>query len=213
MKLLAIETSSNACSAALLNDDKVIEDFKLAPKQHAALILSQVDAVLNSENLTLKDLDAIAFAKGPGSFTGLRIACAVTQGLAFSADLPVIAVSTLQTLAQGAYREFQSESVLSALDARMNEIYWGHYILDENKIMQASTEDSVSAASKVDELELGNAIGVGDGFTVYENNNLKKVAPDFNPHAKDIITIAIANPTYLSPEEITPLYIRDKIAS
>src|SRR4051812_31549034 len=121
--ILAIDTSTDACSAALLINGIVREKFRLAQRQHVQLILPLIHELLLEANLTLKQLDAIAFGCGPGSFTGLRIAASVMQGLAYAIDLPVIAVSSLQALAQGVYREFSANNVIVTMDAHMQSCY------------------------------------------------------------------------------------------
>ena len=125
--ILAIETSTPACSVALTIDGVLLEDFRLAPRQHNDLILPMVDQLLTQANIHLKDLDAIAFGKGPGSFTGLRIAAGVVQGLAYGADLPVIGISTLEAMALEAFQKYHKDYWLAALDARMGEVYIGGY--------------------------------------------------------------------------------------
>ena len=126
-RILAIETSSAACSAALSVDGEVVERDALAPRQHAALILPMIESLLAESGCAVGELDAIAFGRGPGSFTGVRIAASIVQGIAFAADLPVIPVSTLAALAFGAMRESSVPRVIAALDARREEVYWACY--------------------------------------------------------------------------------------
>ena len=124
-RVLAIETASAACSAALYIDGQVEERYALAPRQHAALILPMVESLLASAELTVSGLDALAFGQGPGAFTGVRIAASAAQGIAFAADLPVVPVSTLAAQACGAMRDTNGAHAMVALDARMDEVYWG----------------------------------------------------------------------------------------
>ncbi|TYL47220.1 tRNA (adenosine(37)-N6)-threonylcarbamoyltransferase complex dimerization subunit type 1 TsaB [Marinomonas sp. IMCC 4694] len=125
--ILALDTSTPACSVALNINGVVLEDFRMAPRMHNDLILPMVDQILNQAGLQLSDLDAIAFGCGPGSFTGLRISAGVVQGLAFGADLPVVPVSTLAALSLEAFQKTGQQNWLAALDARMGEIYLGGY--------------------------------------------------------------------------------------
>ena len=127
MKLLAVETATEACSAALLAEGEVIERHEVAPQQHAELLLGMVDELLGESGLALGALDAIAFGQGPGSFTGLRIAAGVVQGLAYGSDLPAVPVSTLQVLAETARHAHRATRAACAFDARMGEVYWGLY--------------------------------------------------------------------------------------
>ena len=116
MILLALETATEACSAALAIDGDICERFEVAPRGHSQLILPMVDELMAEADIAIEQVDAIAFGRGPGAFTGLRIAVGVTQGIAFGADLPVVPVSSLAGLAQGCV----SDSVLAAIDARMD---------------------------------------------------------------------------------------------
>ena len=129
MKLLAIDTSGDACSAALLLDGEIVQHAELAPRRHGELILPMMQGLLDQAGIALGALDALAFGRGPGSFTGVRIAAAVIQGAAFGAGLPVVPVSTLAALAQGQFRRGGQQRLLSALDARMNEVYWGGFTI------------------------------------------------------------------------------------
>ncbi|MGB5493340.1 MAG: tRNA (adenosine(37)-N6)-threonylcarbamoyltransferase complex dimerization subunit type 1 TsaB, partial [Sedimenticolaceae bacterium] len=149
MKLLAIDTTEDACSAALLIDSEVAERFEIVPRRHSEILLPMMDGLLSDAGLRLRDLDALAFARGPGSFTGVRIAVSVAQGAAFGAQLPVVPVSSLQALAQGVRREQAAGAVLSALDARMREVYWGGYRADAMGIMRTVIADCVSAPQQV----------------------------------------------------------------
>nr|VFK07335.1 MAG: tRNA threonylcarbamoyl adenosine modification protein YeaZ [Candidatus Kentron sp. FM] len=130
MKILAIDTATDACSVALHLDGDYREIHELAPRRHAEILLPRIRTLLSEAALSLRDLDALAFGRGPGAFTGVRIATGVIQGLAFGADLPVVPISSLHALAQGAWRERGEGNVLAAFDARMGEVYWGAYRLD-----------------------------------------------------------------------------------
>ena len=125
MKLLALDTATEACSVALNIDGELTEHYELLPRRHSRELLPMVEKIIAAAGLSLTQLDAVAFGCGPGAFTGLRVATAMAQGLAFGADLPVIPVSTLAALAQQAHRCYQSTHVLAAIDARMDEVYWG----------------------------------------------------------------------------------------
>ncbi|MDM8563559.1 tRNA (adenosine(37)-N6)-threonylcarbamoyltransferase complex dimerization subunit type 1 TsaB, partial [Candidatus Marithioploca araucensis] len=142
MKLLAFDASSPACSCALYLDGEITERYEIAPRQHAALILPMADELLTEAGLKPIELEGIAFGRGPGSFTGLRIASGVAQGIAFAADIPVAPISSLATLAQAAYIENGAQKVLAAIDARMSEVYWGMYVIDKQGIMRCEGEES-----------------------------------------------------------------------
>ena len=130
MNLLAIETATDACSCALEYSGAITAHHTVEPRRHTELLLPMIDAVLAQAGIGLDALDAIAFGRGPGSFTGLRIACAVAQGLGFGAGRPLVAVSTLQVVAAGMHRSQGVRRVLVALDARMGEVYWGGFEWD-----------------------------------------------------------------------------------
>src|SRR5690554_5943555 len=129
MKLLAIDTATEACSVALLVDGQTFDRYAVIPRLHARQVLPMVQQVLDEAGTALAAVDAIAFGQGPGAFTGLRIAAGVVQGLAFALDKPVLPVSSLAAIAQRVWREQQAGQVAVAIDARMDEVYWGCYVM------------------------------------------------------------------------------------
>lgn len=226
MKILAIDTATEACSAALLWNDAVLTREQVAPQAHTRLILPMVNELLVEAGATLSGLDAIAFGRGPGSFTGVRIGIGAAQGLAYGAGVPLIGVSTLQMLAQGAYRRTQVEKAVAAIDARMNEIYIGAFMLRDG-LMQAVTEEAVILPEQAGDYLAQSAatvvggIAVGTGFTAYtelaaglgllpaattQEGNL--------PWAQDMLPQAVAAfraGDYCEPALATPVYLRDKV--
>ncbi len=220
MKILAIETATEACSAALAIDDTVIERHRIAPREHAALLLPMVEELLAEAGLALQQLDGLAFGCGPGSFTGVRIATSVAQGLAFGADLPVVPVSTLAALAQGAWREFGVPQVAAAIDARMQEIYCGLY-RERDGLMEVAVADGLYAPEAAPDLPDGQWFGVGSGWEAYASalqqrygNRLAGTAPQRFPHAQDVAVLAIprcAAGETLAAEQALPVYLRDRV--
>ena len=218
MKILAIDTATEACSVALLIDDNVEEIFEIIPRQHTERVLPMVDEVLKSSGVTLSQLDALAFNCGPGSFTGVRVGTSVVQGLAFSVDLPVIPVSSLAALAQLAYRQEQQENVLSVIDARMNEMYWGCYQL-KNGIMTLLDEEKVSAVENIKKSGDWHCQGSGWDTFKYELQQSKSVSItsstlDCFPHAQDIAVLAVGlykQEKAVSAEEAIPTYVRNEV--
>ena len=221
MKILAIETATEACSAALDIDDSCIHRFQVSPRRHTELILPMIDELLREADIQTKDLDAIAFGQGPGAFTGVRIAVGVIQGLAFAHDTPVIPISSLNALAQH-YADEHSQ-VASAIDARMQEIYWGLFKKNDLGLMQQITEEKVCSPTDISKPPQGEWFGAGTGWNTYReelqtqlNQNLIGFNGDVFPSAKDIIVLA--KPAYLEGnaipvEEATPVYLRNKVAN
>ncbi len=221
MKIIAIDTATEACSVALYLDGTVQERYRLAPRQHAALVLPMVDELLAATGLTLSALDAVAFGRGPGSFTGVRIAASVAQGLAFAAELPVIGVSTLAALAQGAWREFGWERVAAAIDARMHEVYWGGYQFGADAVMEAVIEEGVFAPAATPLLPDAAYHGVGSGWDAYgqvlaerHHNCIAGRSDGVLPHAQDVARLAVAAfcaGEMVAPELAVPVYLRDQV--
>ncbi|OOY99123.1 tRNA (adenosine(37)-N6)-threonylcarbamoyltransferase complex dimerization subunit type 1 TsaB [Solemya velum gill symbiont] len=221
MKLLAIETSEIACSAALWMNGEVSERFDLVPRRHSELLLPMIDEVLADTGVVKSQLDAIAFSRGPGSFTGVRIATGVAQGLGFALDCPLVPVSTLAGFAQGCYRRLQSARVAVALDARMQEVYWGAYRSDDNGVMRLSGEERCCAPAEVN-LDESDWSACGSGWEAY-STDLKKACDgqlgqyDEEPHchAKDIAMLAatlLREDGGVPAEQAMPVYLRNQVA-
>lgn len=166
VNFLALDASTEALSIVLSVDGVVFHHFEECPQQHSQKILPLIDSLLAKANCSLKDLDVIGFGQGPGSFTGVRISVAIAQGLAYACKLPLVGVSTLQMMAQQAYEDTGEKVVLSAIDARMGEIYFAHYALDNNNVMKLVGEEQVL---KPEQLSLDGlqGIAVGTGWQTY----------------------------------------------
>jgi len=222
MKLLAIDTTEAACSAALLYDGHIVERFEIAPRRHSELILPMMEGLLHEAGIGLAQLDALAFARGPGSFTGVRIATAVIQGAATAADLPVLPVSSLLALAQGAAREHGASRVLAGFDARMHEVYWAQCVADADGIMLLSASETVCAPQQVPLPAEGRWTGVGGAFAAYGEvlqqrlgERLADSYPDAMVQARDVVQLAardFAAGLAVSAEQGLPVYLRDQVA-
>jgi tRNA threonylcarbamoyladenosine biosynthesis protein TsaB len=229
MKLLAVDTATEACSAALFLDGEVIESFKRAPKEHTQLILPMIDALMSEAGLKPKELDGLAFGRGPGSFTGVRIATGVIQGIAFGLDLPVVPVSSLAAIAQDYFdREAQIQNgVLStnlaftAMDARMGEIFWGVYQRDLQGFAALLGRESVTPAELVEFPQL-TGVGVGSGWGVYKETLMSRLAElvshcevDYLPRAGVVARLGaygFEQGLAVAVEKAMPVYLRDKVA-
>ncbi len=171
MKILALDTSSTACSVALYVNGTITSLHRVAPMQQTNLLLPMIEEILAGARVTLAELDAIAYGTGPGSFTGMRIASSTTQGLAFAANLPVIPVSSLAAIAQAAQMSdgALNQAYLVAVDARMGQIYWGYYTTDNTGHVTLAGEETVCfpADATLAEPKAPNYAGVGDGWQPY----------------------------------------------
>jgi len=217
LKILALETSTELCSAALWRDGGIETREAQAGQKHSELLLPMVDALLAGQHLKLKDIDGIAFGAGPGSFTGLRIACGVAQGLAFGAAVPVLGVSTLLALAEasGAGR------AVCCLDARMNQLYQAAYE-KRGGGWQTVHEPGLYAPGDAPPLPGNGWVGCGNGFAVYRaalerryQGQLAEIVDDLLPHAREIAVLAargFARGQGVPAEQAAPLYVRDKVA-
>jgi tRNA threonylcarbamoyladenosine biosynthesis protein TsaB len=222
MRLLAIDTSAEACSAALDIDGEVAERFAIQPQRQSELILPMMDDLLAEAGLVVADLDALAFGRGPGSFTGVRIATGVVQGAAFAADIPVVPVSTLAALAQGHLRETGHARVLAAFDARMNEVYWAACVPDASGTMRAVGAELIVPPGEVPLPDGGGWHGVGSGWGAYAatlrerlGDRVTVVRPDALCRARDVARIAavdFAAGLAVPAEQALPVYLRDQVA-
>jgi len=220
--LLAFDTSTEACSCAVLHGSRLEERFELIPRQHTQFLLPMIHAMLNSMGLGFSDLDAVAFGKGPGSFTGLRIAAGVAQGIAFAADLPVIGVSTLAALAMEAAESLQSALVFSCLDARIDEIYSGWYQISDGKAVLLGSEQLCRPELLSPELPKGNGpiLAAGNGLQFRSRlpqqlqAGFETALPLLLPRSRYIVKIASQmweRKEMQAPDAIEPVYLRDKV--
>lgn len=218
MKILALDSATESCSVALQLDDVILQRTQLAPREHAALLLPMVQELLAEAGLALAALDAIAFGRGPGSFTGVRIAAGVAQGLAFAAELPVIPLSTLAALAQGAWREHGAQQVAAAIDARMGEVYWGLYRARDG-VMVLEGEEGVYGPEQVPVPAAAGYAGYGSGWATYGPVLAARCAVttyqgERFPQAVDLLPLAAAacrSGHAVDAALAQPVYLRDKV--
>lgn len=224
MKLLVLDTSTEWCSAVLWLDGAVRARRELAGQRHSSLILPMIDGLLAENGLRLADLDGIGYGAGPGSFTGLRIACAVTQGLAFGAGLPVAGVSTLESLAGQAGCEHLAacpSRVLTLLDARMAEVYWAAYERTDAG-WRTAVEPRLALPESVYVPDGDGWVGAGNGFAVLDDAlrapiaaRLGRIEADLMPDAAAMAPLAaqaFARGEGRDAAEAAPIYLRDKVA-
>ena len=209
MKLLALETANEQCSVSIVDETQELYfQLDLRAKAQTQTILPMIEQGLNQTAIELADLTAIAFSRGPGSFSGVRINAAVTQALAWANDVPVVPVSTLQALAQAAHRVHGLTQVTAVLDARMQEVYIASYQLDANSIMQAVDEEQLlSYADATPQIQF-TVVGSGSELIQSEQTPYK----DLSATAQDIATIAreaAQRKAWVSAELALPVYLRD----
>lgn len=224
MKILALDTSSEGCSAALFVDGNVTETFEVAPRGHTRLLMPMVRRLLAEQKLKPSDLDALAFARGPGSFTGVRIATGVVQGLAWGLGIPVVPVSSLETVALGAFEALEvdeGEGVAVAFDARMSELYWACF-RNHSGFPELLGEERVCPPSSV-WLESGVTrwSGAGQGWNfrtempVEVSGQIHSVDEALIPRAAWVVRLAavkFTNGLAVPAEQAQPVYIRDEVS-
>ena len=209
MRFVALETSTEWCSVALWRDGEIAGVERRAATRHAELALPMLHRLLERFQLGAENLDAVAFGAGPGSFTGLRIACGLAQGLALPRGLPVLGVSTLEALAE----ESGAARVVACIDARMREVYYAALQREDGRWREVISA-TCAAPAKLS-LPPADWIGAGNGFAVYGNLGLEKVLPEVHPTA--IAVARLAAPRLAAGEGVdaalaAPVYVRDKVA-
>ena len=222
LKLLALDTSGTYCSTALLVGNEVIQREQDVPRRHADVILDMLDELLAEAGVSRNELDAIAFGRGPGSFTGVRITAAVTQGIAYSLDKPVVPVSTLAAMAQDLMESGGHQRVLTALDARMHEIYWAGYIRNNDGFAELLIPETVAPPTAVLQPEEGKWTAAGNAWEVYHaelkpviDRHVTEILADVMVHAASIARLGryyFDQRGVVSAEEAIPVYLRDKVA-
>lgn len=209
MKVLALETANEQCSVALIDQHQELF-FQLddRAKAQTQTILPMIEAALRDTQTELHELTAIAFSRGPGSFSGVRINAAVTQALAWANDLPVIAVSTLQALAQAAYQTHQLQQVTAVLDARMQEVYLANYVLDDAGIMQLDGEERLLNYADAQAAAQFTVVGSGAHLIATTETQVAAVQP--NAHHIALLARHYAlNEQWVPAEKALPVYLRD----
>src|SRR3954470_22698534 len=212
MQFAALDASTEWCSVALWRDGELAGVERRAGNRHSELALPMMKKLLERFDLTPAELDAVAFGAGPGSFTGLRIACGLAQGLAFPRGIPVLGISTLEALAE----EAGAPRVVACIDARMREVYYA--ALQREDRGEGGWREVIAArcaAPAALELPPGDWIGAGNGFAVYGNLGLKSVLPEVHPSA--VAVARLAAPRLAAGEGVdaalaAPVYVRDKVA-
>jgi tRNA threonylcarbamoyladenosine biosynthesis protein TsaB len=220
MRLIALDTSTEACSVALALDGKVRSRFEMTERSHAELVLPMVDSLLAEAGATLASLDAVAFGRGPGGFTGVRIAAGVAQGLAYGADLPVVPVSSLAAVAEPLLAA-PGQRLLVCNDARMGEVYWAVFERDADGGLRALTAERVSPPGDVDVAGLAVERAAGNGLAAQPalRGRLESVGVAVVdgawPRAEAVLAIGareFAAGRSVSPADAVPVYVRDDVA-
>ncbi len=216
MNLLALDTATEACSAALLCGGEVREEFAVAPRRHNRLLFEMCDALFAAAGIAPGALDALAFGCGPGAFTGVRIAAAATQGIAYAHGLPVAAVSDLAALAQQLFDDCDGQRALAAIDARMGEVYYGFFRRGADGLAEAEGDEGVAPPEQVAGLDAFSGCAGGSGLAAYPalDSGLAVCRPDLLPRAGAVLKLAeakIRNGDTLTPAQAQPVYVRNRV--
>ncbi|TEW55246.1 tRNA (adenosine(37)-N6)-threonylcarbamoyltransferase complex dimerization subunit type 1 TsaB [Psychromonas sp. RZ22] len=225
LNILCIDSSTEACSVAVLTKQAELHQrFMLAPREHTQKILPTVDDVIKEAQLNLSDIDVIAYGQGPGSFTGVRIGISIAQGLAFGLEKKMVGISTLQAMAQQAFTETKCESVYAAIDARMGEVYFAHYLyLDgvmqlQNKEIVIQPDSLIEVFKTQSQNMIENSLLVGTGWSAYPQLlsffEIAKITEILYPDAAYMFDEAIkliSEGAAVEPELATPVYLRDTV--
>jgi tRNA threonylcarbamoyladenosine biosynthesis protein TsaB len=225
VNLLIIDTATEACSVALSINGQHLDQFEICPQQHSQRILPMIEGLLNQAGATLAQLDYLGFGQGPGSFTGVRIATGILQGLALGTELPVVGVSTLAAMAQQAIDEHQAQDIFCAIDARMGEVYFAHYQAADGLATLVGHEHVLPPEEAADILiqkSTTSSFGVGTGWAAYDallgkleaGRQPKVLDAVLYPDAKYMLSLvesAAKAGLAKEIEEVEPVYLRDKV--
>ena len=226
MKLLAIETSTDACSVALRVDNEVLRDHRVVAQQHGKLLLPMIDKLMAEAGLLASQLDALVYGQGPGSFTGVRIGVACAQGIALGADLGVVGVSTLRSIAQGVNRRFKDTAVAVCVDARMDEVYFCRYELGAGKLMQPVMDEQIAPPANlliskgIDSEDSSSWAGSGAEryqALIEEHTGCGNLCVRAHPLPEgiDLLSLGVVDVEngMMQPAELaSPVYLRNKVA-
>jgi len=221
--VLAIETATEACSVALFRDGKYNQQHEIAPRQHSQLLFSMLKELIPGDNFQNHGIQTIAYGCGPGSFTGLRIAASAVQGLAFAAQIPAVAISTLACQAHTALRTQgigQGDRVLSVIDARINEVYYATYQVHEQRLLEIAAPRACAPGDVEADVSVAtHAVGSGCRFIDTFSDSLRAglISVDANllPEARDLVPLALAKLQLgetQSPDQVHPVYVREEIS-
>jgi len=221
MNVLALDTCSECCSAALFYDGELYEVSQMTQRGHSELILGMMDRLFEQARTSIASVDALAFGRGPGSFTGVRVGVSVAQGIAFARDIPVIPISSLAAVAQQAAHDVDVDQFAVAIDARMGEIYCAHY-QRQGETVSLLNQEQVCLPNDFMPLQQEKMVGAGTGWQTYDTilrdqfgSQLIDVKSDTYPKASRIIELAqveIAAGRLLPAEQALPVYLRDNVA-
>lgn len=220
MNIIAIDSATEACSVAIATEHGTWSRFRETARGHSGLLLAMVEEVMTEVGIGRGELDYVAFGRGPGSFTGVRIAAGVAQGLAYGLGLPVAPVSTLAAIAQRAHRELGTVRAAVAIDARMGEVYWGAYTLEAG-VMTPVVDEAVVPPEQVEVPPGTGWEGVGTGWGAYPDVLAERLGNALNgagrvllPSALDLIAPAaelIGRGGAVAPAQAQPVYLRDRV--
>lgn len=220
MNIIAVDTSTEACSVALMFNNEITHDFVISQRDHTKQVLPMLDRLLKQSDYSMSQVDAIAFTKGPGSFTGVRIGIGIAQGLALGIDKPMLAISTLNVLAQGSYRLKGATSVVSAIDARMGDVYLGAYYYHHNQWQPIIDEQVIkpdNVSSQLTEFTVNNhsSYFAGTGWQTYPNmlSGLQD-SQYLLPSAQDMLPLAVekyAKGEIIAVEAVEATYLRNEV--
>jgi tRNA threonylcarbamoyladenosine biosynthesis protein TsaB len=215
MNIVAFDTATDVCSVALRTANGTWHDHRAEPRQQARLLLPMIDALVIEAGISMADLDVVVYGRGPGSFTGVRIAVAAAQGISLATGARTLGVSTLASVAQVAYEKSGATAIVASLDARMGEVYLGHYVMDESLgVVELRGAESVVAPAELGNAEHG-ALFAGSGAERYADRVAGRIERDVWPTALSLLRLAepVINAGNLdAPGEAEPVYLRDKVA-